>query len=150
MILLPRRCVLAIAAVTDIALNARPRPVAAKALAARHSLPPRHLETLLQSLVHAQILKGVRGPHGGYELARERRKISAGEIVRAALTASNLDEDSEGAKSELIDDIVTPLVEAAGKSFLRQLDQITVDELCRNADARQPGEPDSHAEQFHI
>ena len=150
MILLPRRCVLAIAAVTDIALNARPRPVAAKALATRHSLPPRHLETLLQSLVHAQILKGVRGPHGGYELARERRKISAGEIVRAALTASNLDEDSEGAKSELIDDIVTPLVEAAGQSFLRQLDQITVDELCRNADARQPGEPDSHAEQFHI
>ena len=150
MILLPRRCVLAIAAVTDIALNARPRPVAAKALATRHSLPPRHLETLLQSLVHAQILKGVRGPHGGYELARERRKISAGEIVRAALTASNLDEDSEGAKSELIDDIVTPLVEAAGKSFLRQLDQITVDELCRNADARQPGEPDSRAEQFYI
>ena len=150
MILLPRRCVLAIAAVTDIALNARPRPVAAKALATRHSLPPRQLETLLQSLVHAQILTGVRGPHGGYELARERRKISAGEIVRAALTASNLDEDSEGAKSELIDDIVTPLVEAAGQSFLRQLDQITVDELCRNADARQPGEPDSHAEQFHI
>ena len=150
MILLPRRCVLAVAAVADIAINARPRPVAAKALAARHSLPPRHLETLLQALVHARILRGVRGPHGGYELARERRKISAGEIVRAALTASNLDEDSEGAKSELIDDIVTPLVEAAGQSFLRQLDQITVDELCRNADARQPGEPDSHAEQFHI
>ena len=150
MILLPRRCVLAIAAVTDIALNARPRPVAAKALAARHNLPPRHLETLLQSLVHAHILKGVRGPHGGYELARERRKISAGEIVRAALTASNADEDSVGAKSELIDDIVTPLVEAAGQSFLRQLDEITVDELCRNADTRPPSEPDSRAEQFHI
>ena len=150
MILLPRRCVLAIAAVTDIALNARPRPVAAKALAARHNLPPRHLETLLQSLVHAHILKGVRGPHGGYELARERRKISAGEIVRAALSASNADEDSEGAKSKLIDDVVTPLVEAAGQSFLRQLDEITVDELCRNADTRLPDEPDSRAEQFHI
>ena len=150
MILLPRRCVLAIAAVIDIALNARPRPVAAKALATRHSLPPRHLETLLQSLVHAHILKGVRGPHGGYELARERRKISAGEIVRASLSASNADEESEGAKSELIDDIVTPLVEAAGQSFLRQLDEITVDELCRNVDTRPPSEPGSHAEQFHI
>ena len=150
MILLPRRCVLAVAAVTDIALNARPRPVAAKALAARHNLPPRHLETLLQSLVHAHILKGVRGPHGGYELARERRKISAGEIVRAALSASNADEDSEGAKSKLIDDVVTPLVEAAGQSFLRQLDEITVDELCRNVDTRPPSEPGSHAEQFHI
>ena len=51
---------LAIAAVVDVALLRRPAPVAAKALAARHRLPPRHLETLLQGLVHAKILKGVR------------------------------------------------------------------------------------------
>lgn len=73
--LLSRRSVLAIAAVVDIALHSRASPVAAKALAARHKLPPRHLETLLQGLVHAKILKGVRGPRGGYELARERRRI---------------------------------------------------------------------------
>ena len=35
--------------------------VAAKALAARHELPPRHLETVLQALVRVGILKGVRG-----------------------------------------------------------------------------------------
>ncbi len=29
-------------------------------------LPPRHLEPVLQALVHAGILKGVRGPRGGY------------------------------------------------------------------------------------
>ena len=45
--LLSRRSVLAIAAVVDIALHSRPSPVAAKALAARHKLPPRHLETLM-------------------------------------------------------------------------------------------------------
>ena len=55
--LLSRRSVLAIAAVVDIALHSRPSPVAAKALAARHKLPPRHLETLLQGLVHANILQ---------------------------------------------------------------------------------------------
>ena len=49
---------LAIAAVVDVALYARPTPVAAKSLAARHHLPPRHLETLLQGLVQANILKG--------------------------------------------------------------------------------------------
>ena len=74
--LLSRRSVLAIAAVVDVALHSRSAPVAAKALAARHKLPPRHLETLLQGLVHAKILKGVRGPRGGYELARERRRMS--------------------------------------------------------------------------
>lgn len=150
MILLPRRCVLAIAAVTDIALNARPRPVAAKALAARHHLPPRHLETLLQALVHERILKGVRGPHGGYELARERRKVTAGEIVRAALAATSADEEGGGAKSGLIDDIVTPLVVSAGKSFLSQLDAISVDDLCREAEGRKLSGQAADTEQFHI
>ena len=35
-------------------------------------LPPRHLEPVLQALVRHGILKGIRGPRGGYELARER------------------------------------------------------------------------------
>ena len=150
MILLPRRCVLAIAAVTDIALNARPRPVAAKALAARHNLPPRHLETLLQALVHEHILKGVRGPHGGYELARERRKVTAGEIVRSALAATTSDEEFGGAKSALIEDVVIPLVEAAGKTFLSQLDAITLEDLCREAGAKDGAQQPSVHERFHI
>ncbi len=91
--LLSRRSVLAIAAVVDVALHSRSAPVAAKALAARHKLPPRHLETLLQGLVHAKILKGVRGPRGGYELARERRRITVGEIVRTAMSLSTADPD---------------------------------------------------------
>ena len=55
--LLPRKGALAIAAVIDIALNARSRPVAAKSLATRHRLPPRHLEPVLQALVRHGILK---------------------------------------------------------------------------------------------
>lgn len=82
--LLSRKGILAVAAVIDIALNARRRPVSAKALAARHKLPPRHLEPVLQSLVREGILRGVRGPHGGYELAREHKRISAEDILRAA------------------------------------------------------------------
>ena len=41
--LVSRKGILAIAAVIDVAINARKRPVSAKALAARHKLPPRHL-----------------------------------------------------------------------------------------------------------
>ena len=75
MILLSRRSLLSIAAVVDIALHSRPMPVSAKMLAGRHDLPPRHLETVLQALVRDGILKGVRGPRGGYELAKERIKF---------------------------------------------------------------------------
>ena len=88
--LLPRKGALAIAAVIDIALNARSRPVAAKSLATRHRLPPRHLEPVLQALVRHGILKGTRGPRGGYELAREQRRITADDILRAAGTADDI------------------------------------------------------------
>ena len=65
------------------------RPVSAKALAARHALPPRHLEPVLQALVREGILKGIRGPRGGYELAREARRITADDILRAAGTVDD-------------------------------------------------------------
>src|SRR3954454_18298763 len=84
MSLLPRKGLLAIAAVIDVALNARERPVSARRLAARHNLPPRHLEQVLQALVHEGISHGIRGPRGGYELARERERISVADILRVA------------------------------------------------------------------
>ena len=108
---------LAIGAVVDIALHSRPSPVAAKALAARHRLPPRHLETLLQGLVHAKILKGVRGPRGGYELARERRRITLGEIVRTAVSLSTADPEEVGAHSRLLEQVIDPAVRKAGEPF---------------------------------
>jgi hypothetical protein len=69
--ILSRRSVLAVAAVVDISFHSRSAPVVAKALAARHKLPARHLDPLLQELVHAKILKSVRGSRSGYELARD-------------------------------------------------------------------------------
>lgn len=132
MILLSRRSQLAIAAVVDVALHARPTPVAAKSLAARHNLPPRHLETLLQALVKAGILKGVRGPRGGYELAKERRRITAGEVVRAAM-ADGAEDADPAPESRLVENVVQPLVERAGQHFLAQLDAVTIDDLCREA-----------------
>ena len=135
MILLARRSLLALAAVADVALHARPQPVAAKALAGRLDLPPRHLETLLQSLVRANILKGVRGPRGGYELARERRRISAAEVVRAVMTDSADDPDAR--ENRFIDQIVGPIVERAGTAFLAELEGVTIDDICQSASEKQ-------------
>jgi Rrf2 family iron-sulfur cluster assembly transcriptional regulator len=131
--LLPRRAVLAIAAVVDVALHAGPSPVASKPLAARHHLPPRHLELMLQGLVQANILKGVRGPRGGYELAREGREITVGEIVRAALALSTAGPSEIGAASGLFQKIIEPAVRKAADGFLANLDAITVEDLCAEA-----------------
>ncbi len=131
--LLPRKGVLAIAAVIDIALNARGRPVAAKALATRHSLPPRHLEPVLQALVRHGILKGIRGPRGGYELAREQRRITADDILRAAGTADELDGVSV-LESTLLSKVVMPALAQAENAFSGALARINVEDLTHSAE----------------
>ena len=128
---LSEKSLLAIAAVVDVALHARGQPVAAKALAERHGLPPRHLEPVLQALVHAGILKGVRGPRGGYELARERRRISVAEIVRIAEATI---EDGRQAAPPVVTKVIAPAVAEAEASFETALAGITVDRLCQDAE----------------
>jgi len=100
--LLPHKGAFAVAAVIDIALNARERPVAAKALATRLGLPPRHLEPV--------ILKGTRGPRGGYELAREQHRVTADDILRAIGMADAM-ERMPFAGSNLLRKVVIPTLE---------------------------------------
>jgi Rrf2 family protein len=133
MSLLPRKGLLAIAAVVDVALHARDRPVSAKAIAQRHGLPPRHLEPLLQALVHDGILRGIRGPHGGYALARERDHIGIDEIVRSA---AGVGEREDGVlTSSLIIEVISPAVAEAERAFSGALGRINVDDLARRVEA---------------
>lgn len=131
MTVLPRRALLAVAAVLDVALLARAAPLPAKALAARHALVARQFEPLLQALVRAGILKSSRGPRGGYELARERRRISLGDVVRAVDGVR--DPRPEVAGFDLIEAVILPAVAAASDALLRELDRVTMDQLCAAA-----------------
>ena len=135
MSLLPRKNILAIAAVIDIALNARDRPVAAKAMAARHGLAPRHLEAVLQALVREGILKGVRGPRGGYMLALDQRRITAADILRAARTT---DEGAETPirESSLVSQVVAPALAEAENAFSSALARLSVADLTAHAQRR--------------
>jgi Rrf2 family transcriptional regulator, iron-sulfur cluster assembly transcription factor len=132
--LLPRKGILAIAAVIDVALNGAKAPVSAKALAERHGLPPRHLEPVLQALVREGILKGIRGPRGGYELARDRRRITADEIVRAAGTVEDL-EGPPMPDSALLAGVVVPALAQAEQAFATALGRINVEDMARGAES---------------
>jgi Rrf2 family protein len=129
--LLPRKGVLAIAAVIDVATQAQGHPLSAKALAARHGLPPRHLEPVLQALVRYGILKGIRGPRGGYELARDRRRVTANDILRAAGTVEEADAKEAG--SELLTKIVLPAMANAEQEFGIALARISLEDLAHEA-----------------
>jgi Rrf2 family iron-sulfur cluster assembly transcriptional regulator len=132
MLRLSRKTLLALEAVTDIAYNARPEPVQAREITARQGVPQRYLEQVMQQLVRANILKGVRGPKGGYRLARERRRISVGEVVRIA-TSLDVAEDEFSGGSELGRRVVMPIVASLQEEVMQKLDQITIEDLCRRA-----------------
>jgi len=130
---LSRKGLLAIAAVIDVALHAQGRPISEKSLAARLSLPPRHLESVPQALVREGVLTGTRGPRGGYNLARERSKITANDILQAADT---VDEGGERtSSSESLIKVVLPALSTAEKQFGIALGQINLEVTARTAEA---------------
>jgi DNA-binding IscR family transcriptional regulator len=93
------------------------------------------------------VLKGVRGPRGGYELARERRRLSVGDIVRAALGA---DDEDDKQNSRLVHSVIEPLVADASETFLAALDKISVDDLCRRAEEQAVFKPANANSDFTI
>jgi len=131
---LSKKLLFAIEAVVDIAYNAGGTPVQSSEITRRQGIPRRYLEQVLQQLVRAGILSGVRGPRGGYRLARERRRITIGQIVRVIRTMDNAGdplEDPSG--SDLGRRIVRPLWQEVQEDMMRRLDEITIDDLCRQA-----------------
>lgn len=133
MLKLTRKTLLALEAVLDVAYNARPDPVQSKDITARLGIPQRYLEQVLQQLVHEGVLKGVRGPRGGYTLARERRRITVGEVVRIVDALERAESEEEAPGSELGQRIARPLWREAEDAFLARLDGVTMDMLCAQA-----------------
>ncbi|MFD2348791.1 RrF2 family transcriptional regulator [Nonomuraea ferruginea] len=59
------------------------RPVPAAVLADYFKLPPAYLNKQLQALARAGIVSSVSGPRGGFQLARDPRKITVLDVVVA-------------------------------------------------------------------
>lgn len=136
MLRISKKLMFAIEAVLDIAYNAGAEPVQSGEITRRQGIPKRYLEQVLQQLVRDGVLAGVRGPRGGYRLARERRRITLGEIVRvvrAMETASDPIEEPAG--SILGHQVVRPLWAELHDECMVRLESITVEDLCVRARA---------------
>ena len=145
---------LALEAVTDIAFHGGSDPVQSQDIARRLNLPRRYLEQVMQQLVRAGLLKGVRGPRGGYRLARERRRISVGEIIRVVqgdLDLSNSAIDSqiggvperENGGSPLGALVITPFFDRTERELMQRLEGVSIEDLCQ--EARRAGLVGDHA-----
>lgn len=135
MLRLTRKAVLSLEAVLDIAYNARPDPVQSRDITDRQGIPNRYLEQVLQRLVREGVLKGVRGPRGGYTLARERRRVSLGDVLRV-VSAMDAEEEDHASAAPLGEKVIDPLWEQVISEILERFDGITMEDLCRDASAK--------------
>jgi len=69
-------------AVLDIAQHSNGAPVPLAAISKREGISLLFLEQLFQQLRKGNVVNSIRGPHGGYLLARDPGDITIGEIVR--------------------------------------------------------------------
>lgn len=71
-------------ALFDMAYNSGTHSVQIKDISRRQDISPRYLEQIFQNFKKAGILKSIRGPEGGYFLARTPDQITLREIIEAA------------------------------------------------------------------
>ncbi len=120
---LSKKEIAAIEAVLDIALNGGGALVQSADITARQGIPPRYLEPILQKLGRSGVLVGVRGPGGGYRLARERRRITLWQLVDAMRSEGEAAaEANSNTLANALADIETDL--------RARLDAVTIEDLC--------------------
>lgn len=73
----------AVTAMLDIAMNGGKRPVTLAGISQRQSISLSYLEQLFGKLRRHTLVDSVRGPGGGYTLARELEKVSVADIITA-------------------------------------------------------------------
>jgi Rrf2 family protein len=84
--------------------------------------------------VRAKILSGIRGPRGGYSLARERRRITVGEIIRVVRSMEQASDPLQSENgSELAAKVIRPIWVEMQNELMERLDKLTVEELCTEA-----------------
>jgi len=135
MLRLSRKSVLALEAVLDVAFNATNSPVQSREITERQGIPHRYLEQVMQRLVRDGILRGVRGPRGGYMMAKPGDEITVGDVIRI-VNEVDVDEDNAASTSELGTKVVGPLWNEIEANILSWFDDITIADLCDMATRR--------------
>jgi Rrf2 family protein len=130
-----------ILAMADLAQNYRRGDrVQVKDIARRQKIPEEYLGQIMVLLKRANLVRGTRGPGGGYHLSRPPESITVGEVL-TSLEGSLVGLDLRSQRGRLAESIAarrltdawTRAVTAAEKI----LDEVTLADLCRPEDRAQ-------------
>jgi Rrf2 family protein len=119
----------ALHAVAYMAAQKTDKPVASHKIAAERGIPERFLLKVLKPLVGERVLVSIKGPNGGYKLARSPNDISMLEILEAVdgriRGLSPLTEEHDGPLNNKLDSICKEIAESVRK----QLEKVKISAL---------------------
>lgn len=125
----------AIHAVAYMAQQKLDKPVASHKVAEDRGIPERFLLKVLKPLVSARVLKSIKGPNGGYQLARTPSDISMLEIIEAVegpiRGQAPFDAKSNTSLNKKLEEICNQSSEAVRKT----LSKIHISDLIGKSDA---------------
>jgi Rrf2 family cysteine metabolism transcriptional repressor len=127
----------ALRAMVDLALHAGEETVSRQDIAQRQAISSDYVAQLFRQLSAAGLVEGVKGPGGGYRLARDAAAISAGDVVQAvegpvAVVHCTLPDDNPPCNR--VDRCVTHLLwKRLSATMTEFLDSVTLKDLCDEA-----------------
>lgn len=113
-----------IRALIDLARNAENGSMQLNEIADKNSISVKYLEQIFAALRKAGIIRSIKGPQGGYFLARPSKDIRAADIVMALdgsyfLDSEEVQGDGKGERNAFViqREIIEPVNEWAGRFF---------------------------------
>jgi len=124
----------AVMAMADLGTHSKGSPVSLADIADRQEISLSYLEQLFGKLRKSGIVKSVRGPGGGYLLAREGAGIRVSDIIMAVdepLTATRCSSGgSEGCRSDKARCLTHDLWQSLSHQIYLYLSSVTLADVC--------------------
>ncbi len=119
----------ALHAVAFMAVQKHDRPIASHNIAQARGIPERFLLKVLKPLVSARVLLSIKGPNGGYRLAKKPDDITMLEVLEAVdgpiRGQAPFSEESNGPLNHKLENICKQSADAVRK----QLEKVRVSDL---------------------
>ncbi|HME42915.1 MAG TPA: Rrf2 family transcriptional regulator [Syntrophorhabdales bacterium] len=126
-------------ALFDIAYHSGGLSTQVKDISARQGISPRYIEQIFQKLKRAGIVKSIRGPSGGYYLARTPEEIKIGDIIRATEGTLDLvfclshDKTAKKSCDRAVHCVARDVWQEASGRLMEYFDSVTLQDLCKQA-----------------
>lgn len=125
--------------ILDLALNAQNQPVRLSEISQRQGISLKYLEKLIRILKEHGFVKSMRGPYGGYRLAKPTEQISVGQIVRALEGSDSITDCTEsdnvcGTCTRAGRCLTQYIWAEASAAMFKRLDSFKIDQLIAKSD----------------